>query len=65
MGLPYSTIAINYHLKSQVLLLCNMRHLFQYVLQALLCGMGNVVDHICAQLTDTELLTCRNRSEYG
>lgn len=51
----------NHYLEVLVLLLCYLCHFFQQVLQPLLCSMGNIVDYICAQLTDTELLTCHNR----
>lgn len=62
---PTAAATINYHLKSHVLLLGHLRHLSQQVSQSLLCSMRNVVDHICAQLADTKLLTCHNRSECG
>lgn len=51
----------NHHLEIQVLQLRHLWHFFQQGLKSLLCSVGNVVDHICAQLTNTELLTCHNR----
>lgn len=52
---------INYHLEGYVLVLRHLWRPFQQILKSLLCSVGNVIDHICAQVTYTELLACHNR----